>query len=54
MFLCEIIFVVVDLEIIGGCMMGNDVILLDVIIEIGVVKVCGGVVFGEFVILVNL
>jgi len=41
-FLLEVIFVVVDLEIIGGSFFGVY------IIEVGVVKIRGGEVLGEF------
>lgn len=44
----DVIFVVVDLEIIGGFLVDCG------IIEVGVVKVRGGEVFVEFYILVNL
>ena len=49
----EITFVVVDLETTGGRARSTDGTRPDAITEIGAVKVCGGVVLGEFGTLVD-
>jgi DNA polymerase-3 subunit epsilon len=49
----EITFVVVDLETTGGRARSTDGTPPDAITEIGAVKVCGGVVLGEFGTLVD-
>ncbi len=49
----EITFVVVDLETTGGRARSTDATPPDAITEIGAVKVCGGVVLGEFGTLVD-